>query len=149
MATNTDHSSIMSQEIASQIDLDPLLEIEQELLILEVYSGPHKLKFKRSPQSSDSPSSYTRPQDMSIPNSGDFTLAPNRQINHAFLVVETRLCALLECTRHMSVSERWERVRARIEHNLDVLQSYKEMEWESQRSGEHRTSLRINSGQSV
>lgn len=149
MVSAVETSSIMSQEIASQIELDPFLEIEQELLVLEAYSGPHKLYFKRSPQALDSPSSYIRPQDMSIPNSGDFSLTPDRQTNHAFLLVESRLCALLGRTRDMDVTEHQERLRARIEHTIDILHSYKELEWESQRSGEHRMSLRINSGQNV
>lgn len=149
MATATDRSSIISQEIASQINPDSFLEIEQELSVLETYSGPQQLHFKCSPQASGAPSSYIRPQNILIPNSGDFPLTSNRQTNRAFLLVETRLCALLEHTRNMDVTERQERLRARIEHNIDILHSYKELEWESQRSGEHRMSLRINSGQSV
>lgn len=149
MSAVGDSSSIESQDATSQIDSDPLLEIEHELSILEVYNGPQRLEFVRSPQSSDSSASYIRPQDLSLPNSGECSLSPNRHTNHAFLLVETRLCALLKSMRRMDVSERQERLRARIEHNLDILHSYKEMEWESQRSGENRSSLRINSGQSL
>lgn len=149
MATASETSSIRLQDIASQIDLSPLLEVEQELSVLEAYSGPHKLSFERSPQASGSPASYIRPEDISKPNSGFFPLKPNRRTNHAFLLVETRLCALLDRTTHMDVTEHRERLRARIEHNLDLLHSYKEFEWESQRSGEHRMSLHINSGQVV
>lgn len=140
-----DDSSIASQDIASQVDPDPLLEIEHELSILEVYSGPQKLVFAQSPQAPDS-SSYIHPQDISRPNSGECSLLPDRQTNHAFLLVESRLCALLNRIRRMDNAGREERLRARIEHNLDILHSYKEMEWSSQRSGETRSSLHINSG---
>lgn len=148
-ATGNSTSSISLQGTTSQEDLDPLLEIENELSILEAYSVPHKLTFALSPQASNAPSSYIRPRDISVPNSGECALAPNRQSNHAFLLVETRLCALLERIKYMNVTRRQERLWARIEHTLDVLISYKELEWNSQKSGEHRLSLCINSGENV
>lgn len=121
---------------------DRLLSIEEETAALEAYSGPQKLVF-----AGERPiSPYRRPQDVSIPNSGPCVLKPTSATNHTFLLIEARLCALLQTVQSIERTEEGAQVQARIEHALDVLQSYKEMEWENQRLGETATSLRINTG---
>lgn len=128
--------------ISSQSMQDPLTSIEEETAALEAYSGPQRLVFVGERPNSP----YQRPQDASIPNSGPCVLKPTSATNYTFLLIEARLCTLLRNVRLIEHTERQAQVQARIEHALDVLHSYKEMEWENQRLGESTTSLRINTG---
>lgn len=124
---------------------NPILEVEQELDVLEAYAAPQKLEFISAPNSSSLP--YRRPENISVPNRGEYALKSRSQVNSPFLWTEARLCSLLQLAMEVEDDRHRTRLQARIEEDIHVLHSYKAAEWDSQRLGEDGLSLRVNSGQ--
>lgn len=147
---SSSNGSPVHSAFTSSVELDSSLlsEIERELRILESYSGPQALTFIQDPRDPQAPSSYIPPADHTAFNSGLCALKPAARINQAFLWSESRLCSLLLQVRELDDTENRVEVEAKVDHVLDVLHSYKAMEWDSQRSGENDLSISINTGQS-
>lgn len=106
-----------------------LSEIEHEISTLEIFTAPHQLAFVHDPRSA----LYTRPYDLTVPNTGLHALKSTVRVNYPFLFTEHRFCDLLRISLRLDSSDRLDSIIRRIEASLSSLQSQKEAEWYRQR----------------